>query len=270
MNKNIAHKEYKTLSIQISLNGLSFYSLDTLDLQTTPLTTKEFVKDTNFTLESQLEKIFFDDPIFEIDFDHVKILIDSNLYTPVPSTLFDKNNINEYLKFSTKSLPIDNYDFDIIENHTIHNVYITNDTIVSVCNAFFENITYQHATSVLIKRLLDLSKNSYEVQFFVHVQKTHFEIVVINRGKLLLINSFEYTTQEDFLYYILFVAEQLELNPEKFQLFFLGIIKPNDDLYTITYKYVRHVYLLDEGSCNPKNYNFSYSSCLKNFILVNS
>jgi hypothetical protein len=50
----------------------------------------------------------------------------------------------------------------------------------------------------------------------VHFSEGHFEIIVIQNQKLLLFNSFDYQTPEDFIYYVLFTAEQLSLNPKTF------------------------------------------------------
>jgi hypothetical protein len=40
----------------------------------------------------------------------------------------------------------------------------------------------------------------------VHFSEGHFEIIVIQNQKLLLFNSFDYQT-EDFIYYVLFTAD---------------------------------------------------------------
>lgn len=269
MSKNIAHKEYQKLSIQISLNGLSFYSQDTIDNTSSNIESIVFAKNAKTPLSEELDGIFSDSFSSE-KYDSVTIIHENSLFSPVPSSLFDKDNIKDYLKFSTKILPLDQYKIDVIENHNIHNTYITDPIITEKCDLHFEDCAHTHSTSILISTLLSISKNSYETQFFVHVKPDHFEIIVINRGKLQLINSFQYTCKEDFLYYTLFVAEQLNLNPEKFQLFFFGNIRPEDELYSIAYKYVRHVYLLDEHSCNSKMLDFKYSDSLKYFTLINA
>jgi hypothetical protein len=80
---------------------------------------------------------------------------------------------------------------------------------------------------------------------YVHIHESHFEIIVVQNQKLILFNSFDYSTPEDLLYYILFTAEQLQLNPEKFSLELLGKVSEWDSLYSIIYTYVRHVRLLD-------------------------
>ena len=101
---------------------------------------------------------------------------------------------------------------------------------------------------------------------FVHASEAHFEIVVVQNQKLLLYNSFEYKTQEDFIYYILFTAEQLQLNPENFSLKLLGKIDENDTFYSICYKYIRNVSLLN---IENQHNSFSQTENRHHFILLN-
>ena len=132
--------------------------------------------------------------------------------------------------------------------------------------AKFGSFEYNHSATVLVSKLLDLSKNNDERKMFVYVNQTHFEIIVVQNQKLLLYNSFDYKTKEDFLYYILFTAEQLQLNPENFKLELLGNNTQESELYEIAYTYIRHVSLFD-----IKNDNTLTS--LENrthFILINS
>jgi hypothetical protein len=57
---------------------------------------------------------------------------------------------------------------------------------------------------------------------FVHINTGHFEIIVGTKTNLF---TFDYKTPEDFLYYILFTAEQLNLNP-KLPIELIGILIP--------------------------------------------
>jgi hypothetical protein len=102
---------------------------------------------------------------------------------------------------------------------------------------------------------------------FVHMNENHFEIIVVQNQKLLLFNSFEYKTPEDFIYYILFTAEQLQLNPENFNLELLGNIQEDDVYYKIAYQYIRNVTLLD---VSEKKNTFSDAENRSFFILLNS
>ena len=120
---------------------------------------------------------------------------------------------------------------------------------------------------ILIQKLLEVSKNNEERKMFVHVNNTHFEIVIIQNQKLQLFNSFDYKTPEDFIYYILFTAEQLHLNPESFQLELIGKITKDDSLYEIAYKYIRNVSLFDVSHMQNQ---FSESENREHFIVMQS
>jgi hypothetical protein len=56
----------------------------------------------------------------------------------------------------------------------------------------------------------------------VHFSEGHFELL-LSKSEVVIFNSFDYQTPEDFIYYVLFTAEQLSLNPENFPLELIGI-----------------------------------------------
>ena len=104
---------------------------------------------------------------------------------------------------------------------------------------------------------------------FVHINTGHIEIIVVQNQKLLLFNSFDYNTPEDFLYYILFTAEQLNLNPENFPLELIGNINTESEYFKIAYKYIRNVSLIDVEDLRWNNY-FSEAENRNHFLLFNS
>jgi hypothetical protein len=87
----------------------------------------------------------------------------------------------------------------------------------------------------------------------VHFSQGHFEIIVIQNQQLLLFNSFEYLTPEDFIYYVL-TAEQLNINPENFPLELIGSIDIESEYYKIAYKFIRNVSLIDVEDLRWNNY----------------
>ena len=91
------------------------------------------------------------------------------------------------------------------------------------------------------------------------------EIVVVDNNLLKFYNRFDFITKEDFIYYLLFTAEQLKLNPEEFPLVLIGAINERDDLYQIAYKYIRNVSLLQS-----KSMLHSKDSSSNHFTLLNS
>ena len=267
-NTSVIDKMYQKLVIQVSLNGLSFACFDTLTnkptrLQNIPI--ESFHK--NMKIEDLFAESFKNFPELQAGYDEINILHNNNLSTFVPFGLFDEDYLGSYLQFNTKVFETDFFTFDPLEKYEMNHVYIP---YVNMNNYFidqFGTFDYKHANTILVKKLLDVSKNNEESQLFVHVSDTHFEIVVIQNQKLQLYNTFEYKTPEDFIYYILFTAEQLHLNPESFKLELLGKISEYDSLYKIAYKYVRNTNLFDVSFMQS---NLTDAEKREHFILLHS
>ena len=135
----------------------------------------------------------------------------------------------------------------------------------------FGSFTFKHVSTILVEKILLIEKHSDIPKVYVNISKNHFEIIVVNAAKLQLYNSFEYNTKEDFIYYVLFTAEQLKLNPEKLNLIFIGDVDTKNELYTIAYKYIRFVFLGDREDsykystdAQPET-NHSSFALIKNF-----
>ena len=270
MNLNITEKNYRKLVLQVSLNGFSFCVVDTLNDEI--LTFQEVIFnpfERNIKVEDLYWKAFLDHKELTKIYDEVVVIHDNNLNTFVPKALFDEEYLASYLQYNTKVFETDFYTFDGIQNQEINNVYVPYVNLNNYLLDQFESFEYKHFSSILLERLLSLSKNKEEIQVFVHFSAEKFEIVVLKNQQLLLFNSFDYATKEDFIYYLLFTAEQLQLNPEYFILNLLGAISEEDELFEIAFKYVRNVQLLDVSGLETRN-NFTKADNLKHFILFQS
>ena len=228
------------LSIQISLSGLSFSILDVSSQTIVAL--KSFKKSRVLTPLELLDYLKF-----VIDTEHLKqntysqitVIYRNDLSTLVPETLFDETNIADYLKFNNKILPSDFISYDQLSNGTV-NVYVPLVNINNYIYDTFGAFTYKHYSTLFIEHLINL-KAGLDSNMFVDVDENQFEIAVLKEQKLIFYNTFSYSTKEDFIYYILFTAEQLQMNPETFPLVFSGLIDEDSELYEIAYKYVRHI-----------------------------
>nr|WP_315143205.1 DUF3822 family protein [uncultured Flavobacterium sp.] len=267
---NIAEKKYKKLSIQVSLTGLSFCCFDTLNNTVTSFNEVHFDTFHKATkIEDLFADAFRDHPELKDSYDEILVIHNNNLSTFVPEPLFDENFLGSYLQYNTKVFETDFFAFDEIPNYQMNAVYIP---YVNINNFFIDQFgafDYKHANSILVSKLLVASKNKDEKKMFVHINTGHFEIIVVQNQKLLLFNSFDYNTPEDFLYYILFTAEQLNLNPENFPLELIGNIDTESDYFKIAYKYIRNVSLIDVEDLRWNNY-FSEAENRNHFILFNS
>ena len=268
-NKSLQKTTNHKLSIQLSLSGLSFCILQEVTNGIVALKNFKFDKKLNpLEVLDFLKQLFVDEEILKQSFNSVCIIHTNELSTLVSKTLFNEDHLADYLKFNAKILKSDFIAYDTLNNHDMVNVYVPYVNINNFIYDSFGSFTYKHFSTVLVESILFEEKDNTDTKVYVHVGLDHFEIVAIDQGKLLLYNTFDYKTKEDFIYYILFSYEQLKFNPENHPLVLLGNISKTNDLFDIAYKYIRHV---DFGS-RKDNYTFNEAQDNEhsNYIILNS
>ncbi|WP_299116502.1 DUF3822 family protein [uncultured Winogradskyella sp.] len=242
----MTNKIIKDLSIQVNLSGLSFCILNRSENNkieySNAITFGE--KLTPFQTLNRLKEELASNTIFSDDFNNIKIIHHNELSTLVPESLYDEPNNAEYLKFNSKILKTDFIASDKIESLDSVNVYVP---YVNINNYIFDTFgvfTYTHASSVFIDAI-NLINDNEEKCVYINIEGNTMQVVVNSSNAFDFYNYFEFTSPEDFIYYILFTFEQLQLNPEKTHVKLSGTVDEDDDLFKIAYKYIRHVSLVD-------------------------
>jgi len=71
--------------------------------------------------------------------------------------------------------------------------------------------------------------------------------ICIEKEKLRYFNSFQYRTREDLAYYIIFVIEQLGLNPDTITLLLMGNIERESERFELLFRYIRNIRLINKS-----------------------
>lgn len=250
-NNSQTHTIIKKLSIQVCLDGLSFFtqnisSQEVIDYKTIPFTQKVDPA----SLLTEITLIFNNHIELQESFKKVEVVYSNTLFTIVPKAIFDAEKLTDYLKFNTKILATDFIAYDTIDTQDIVTIYVP---YTNVNNFFFDTFgtfDYYHGMSLFIKKVLTNEVSHDAPKVHIHVHKNSFDFIVTHKKKLLLANSFEFYTKEDFIYYTLFTLEQLELNPDTVAIEFTGHIKKEDPLYTIAHTYIRSITIKEEQTAS--------------------
>ncbi|WP_240740119.1 DUF3822 family protein [Flagellimonas allohymeniacidonis] len=233
---------FNKLSIQVGLNGLSFCALDTISNKVLAFEKIPFkTASTPYLLLKELKQILNTNNIKNTSFEEVVVIHKNNLFSLVPKPLFNKEELPNYLKFNAKIMANDHIVYDELDNHEMVNVYIPFTNVNNYIFELFGEFEFKHSGSVLISTLLGQSKSSSETMCYVQVSEKEMEIVVVSEKKLLYYNFFEYSSPEDFLYYLLFTFEQLNLDTSEVQLKLFGSIEEGDAVYEICHRYVKNI-----------------------------
>ena len=242
MTNSLVNPELYTLSIQVSLDGFSFYINDATTKNNTYH--HEYTFENAHTVEQtliEIQKIFETTALLQNSFKNVIVVYVNELFTLVPKSHFTQKNITDYLKFNTKILKTDFIVYDELESLDLINVYVPYTNINNFFFDHFGTFTYYHSQSILIKNKLEQATNSIVPEVFVQVNKKSIDVLAYQNRKLLLSNHFQCETEEDFTYYILFCYEQLSFDPQEVTLKLCGTIDLNDSRYKMIYEYIRTV-----------------------------
>ena len=90
-------------------------------------------------------------------------------------------------------------------------------------------------------------------ELLINVQMEQFEVIHAPNGQLKFFNSFQYQSKEDFIYYLLYVMEQLKLDREQSKIILVGEIEKDSAIFKLLYTYINEVTFGEK----PKNVQFS-------------
>jgi len=241
------HPYNETLSIQVSLDGFSFYgqNKNTGDYNEIVAHTVENASGPDKVLR-KIQQVFDDNGSISKTFNTIDVVYHNELFTIVPSALFDPARLTEYLKYNTKILSTDFIVYDEIKPFKLVVIYIPFANINNFLFDRFGSFSYHHHMTVFITKVLNDATPSQR-QVVVNLSQENFDIVAHEGKKMLLANSFTYENPEDFLYHILFCYEQLNFDPNRDILVIRGQLDTHGELYQLTHTYIRHIKLSEKS-----------------------
>lgn len=246
------------LSLEISLTGLSFALLNTSKNKYVLLESFLFSKvKTIQEVIHEMDKILLDFNFSNRPFKSVNINYKSKKFVFIPVPLFDKASMAKCLALNTELTNDETIIHSQLKNSEAINVFAIEQVFTDFITAHFSQYTVQHYLTGLVETLLGQNKNTLkEATLFVNVSEYTFDVILIDQSELIFCNSFDYQSSEDFVYYLLFVCEQLKLNPETIKLKLSGEIEKNSALYSIILKYIRHVEFVNRSDMFDFSYRF--------------
>ena len=152
----------------------------------------------------------------------------SSRFTLCPTSFYEPDTTRTLLEFNCGDIENDLVLTDEI-NASIKLVYSVSESIKSVLDKLFPQHKLKHNNTVLARLMLNSEELSKE-NMLIYIREHTIEIIVKQQQQLLLVNQYSIKTNEDVLYYILFIFEQYQLNPLSALLTVIGNIETNSEL----------------------------------------
>lgn len=190
-------------------------------------------------------------------FKETHLTVSNSFSTFIPSALYLEEDKIKYFSLNHNIKADENIYSDYIRVLDAYAIYSFEQRILDFFQTNFQPLQIHHISTILVQNILIENKNRQSAGLFAHVKPEHFELIMIKEHKLVFYNRFNYKTAEDFIYYILFVCEQLHLNPENTELQLLGEIEKKSAIYSLLYKYMRNVKFGKKSDAYGFTYGFN-------------
>lgn len=208
-----------------------------------------------YSLVDPLTKIINQTILFKQPLKSFNVAYVNHRSTLIPNVLFNNSELKTYHQFNFSAQEEDIFYADKLINTPAYNVYSIPDYITNLFNTI-EKVDYHHFSSSLIEAsVLYAKKTTNDLIIDIHILPSSFQMMVVKNQSLELYNSFPYQTSEDFIYYVLFVLNQLDIKPKDINIRLLGEVDKNSAIYEILYKYSNSIIL----GKRTENLKFSYA-----------
>lgn len=162
-------------------------------------------------------------------------------FTLCPRGFYKAENAREILEFNvgpinSKLILTDEINSDILL------IYAVDEQLKSTLDKLYPQHQIKHSISVLSKLLLS-EEELLQENILLNIQGDFIQILVKMNEKLALVNQFSVKTEEDVLYYLLFVLEQYQFNPLSVCVTIAGNIESNASFISLAKKYIKHLRL---------------------------
>jgi hypothetical protein len=223
------------------LVGIESYSFNISDPNLTfQNDVQEWCRELSLLLETQ--------EALKKSFHKVQIAVECHKSTLIPQEIFNIENQHELLSFNH---PIEESEVccnELLPHMESVLIYALPSCILAALQASFPEAEISNASGQMIENLFKTSQiQTGDGMLYANVGGTWVEIICIENNKLRYINSFNYRTREDLAYYIIFVMEQLGLNPDTITLVLMGNIERESERFELLYRYIRNIRLIDKS-----------------------
>lgn len=249
---DIKNSEQYLLNIDVSFEHLNYAIFDTssekfISLESYPLHNVHLTEALLENIKAFYESI----PALQVSYKKVNLIWCSHYNTLVPDDFYDETAKKQYFDFVHSSQD----DSPVIANYLscIHsqNIFNIPSSIHNKLTSYFRTAEITNHISILIEELHKICVNNPGVHIYIHLSKMHFDIIIFMHSKLIYSNTFEYKSSNDFIYYLLNVAEHTNIKPEHSEIVLLGEIMEDSRFVSLLRKYFSKINLI---SCENLHY----------------
>lgn len=174
----------------------------------------------------------------------VKISIKNNKFSLVPSSLFVKEALGDYLKLNSKvnSETEEFLYYKHIKSDAIC-VFAMNKLLYQWFSALYSNteVGFIHQSSTLIEGVINYSESHKKDSVYLYIDRFKLHILSLKNGELEYYNQFTIKQFSEYIRYILLVMTGLSKSQKNTDVVIWGYIGKQSPHYNEFYKYIKNI-----------------------------
>lgn len=234
----INSSERYILSIRISPDGFSFSG--TIPDKRNSFFYRHIAFDRSGDYTTFLKETFFEEECLAWTYKKIKIYCFAPDYLYVPESYFideKKDKLMRYAFLNPAEISISNPLF----SGQGHILFGLEKEVYEFLSRSFVNPEFIHHMALPCYTWKQQSELSFSGQMHVILNKKTIDIACFKRGELKFLNSFEYSTPDDALYFISYTWKQTDMDQLKDRLFIFGDLEQKKALITNLKNYIHYV-----------------------------
>lgn len=198
-------------------------------------------QDIKFPKENEYDQVLlsemFNKSELQLTGDNVSILYEFGDYQLVPSELYREAYKKELFERYQGKIGNRVLEVKLLPKWGIHFLYALPDVISSFFRNLYPDAEHEHFIFNLLKKETDKTAD----RMYLNVRDGFIDVVVVTDKDLQLVNSFALKTNDDAVYFVLNIVEQLKLNAETLPVIVFANGHSNDELIELLKKYIENV-----------------------------
>lgn len=246
--------EQYTLSIRLSTDGFSFSIYN-------PINGRDFFHrtypvNTQRSMAANVKSFLAATEELKHPFKHVNILIHSQRYTIVPLELFEDEQMEKLFYQNIKEIKNEIVLCNILGKSNSVILFSLDKLTHLLLSEHFPSARFFSSISPQIEYLTIKSRLGNSRKMYVNIHPGNIDTICLDKGNLLLVNSYPTPNTNDINFYILNIWKQLVYDQRRDELHITGGYDTRKEITKELQKYISHVYSINpqaEFVCSESN-----------------
>jgi len=241
---NFSKRSSSSYELSILL-GVDSFAYIVSDSQQHILALKDFDFDGDASFENQLKAILNLEHYLKLPQRNIRVGIANQKAILLPGRLYQEQEKKTYLGELTQVKDDLEVRADNLAAMDIKNVYAIDRVVYNALYREFPGCRLFHLNTVLLLGFHKHASIQHNKCIYIHTRERFLFIALFEEGKLLFANSFSYNSAKDFLYFVLLVFKQFDLDSAEIPVFLSGQLVEESEVYRLLFRYLKQISFLD-------------------------